>query len=629
MSTDSRSAGSGDELDGLTADEWFSAEPADDAPEDSSVRRVRLSTTDPYESNQLLQRELQRRRHVVEQLRILASAVSASCDGVAILTPEITGPRIAYVNRGFCAITGRKPEETIGASIEAFGLIEDDPFCIVIQQRVLQQKAFSGETLAVRCDGSEFALEIDLSPVLDEDDGSLTHWVAFLRDVTEKRARVLTLEKQALHDVLTSLPNRLLFLDRLEHAIVTGERERERFAVMIMDLDRFKEVNDAFGHHAGDLLLQQVANRLRGQVRASDTVARLGGDEFALLLPGVGDANVAMAMADKLLGALTAPFLIEERMIDVGASIGVVLWPQHGGDATILLRRADSAMYRAKTTNAGVVLHHSMQRDGDSSSLTLAADLRKAIEEEQLVLYYQPKVHIRSGVATRMEVLVRWNHPTEGLLSPVTFIPLAERTGLIKPMTNWILDQALKQCRDWHDRGIPLHLAINVSTRSLQETFLAETVQEALERWGVEPRCLKLEITESSILADPPQVTAVLSLLQTLGVRLSIDDFGTGYSSLVHLRQLAVDEIKIDKSFVKDMCSDESDAAIVKATIDLAHSLGRQVVAEGVEDEATLNALRDLGCDLAQGYFYTPPIPAEELERWLEKTQWGMTPRNK
>ena len=619
-----------EDFDSISLDELFVSSPEREGTmvnlDSSAARRVRVNAEQLLETNDQLRRELLRRKVQAEQLRILASAVYVTGDGIAILTPERSGARIAYVNQAFCTIIRRAMEETIGASVEAFGVQEDDPAWLAMQQAMVMLQPFSFETVSLRGDGSQVDVELQFLPIRDSQSREVTHWVAFVRDISERRAQMLTLERQALHDTLTELPNRILLFDRLEQAIIVAGRERSRFALMLLDLDRFKEINDAFGHPAGDSLLQQVAKRLRHQVRASDTVARLGGDEFALLLPDVSDLSTAAALAQKVLRAFDAPFHIEERVVDVGASIGVVIWPDHGSDAALLIRRADSAMYRAKQEHSGFALHSATQVEPRPDQVTLATDLRRAIEDEQLVLHYQPKVHIRTGVTTRVEVLVRWNHPEVGLVAPSMFIPLAERTGLIKPMTDWILRRALEQCRAWNERGIPLHIAVNLSTRSLQEPFLPEKIQELLEATGVEPRFLKLEITESSILADPPQVTAVLALIQTLGVRLSIDDFGTGYSSLVHLRQLAVDEIKIDRSFVRDMCTDEGDAAVVRATIELAHSLGRQVVAEGVEDKATLDMLASLGCDMAQGYYFTPPLPAVELEQWLEKTRWGFEP---
>jgi diguanylate cyclase (GGDEF)-like protein len=395
-------------------------------------------------------------------------------------------------------------------------------------------------------------------------------------------------------------------------------------ALLLMDLDRFKEVNDTFGHHFGDVLLKQVAFRIRNQLSPDDTVARLGGDEFAIVLPRAPDANAVAATARRILNALEQAFVVEGQVLEVGASIGIALHPRHGNDARALMRCADVAMYRAKQGSSGYSFHSVDTAVRSPDQLALAVEMRTAVEEQQFELYYQPKLHIRSGLATRAEVLVRWNHPKRGLLVPAQFIPLAERTGVIRSMTDWILDRALKQCRQWQDAGAPVHLAVNISAKSLQDPALPAKVQAALDRWNIDARFLKIEITESSIMADPAHALAILSMLQSMGVRLSIDDFGTGYSSLTHIRQLPIDEIKIDKSFVGGMTTSEADASIVRTVIDLARNLGKQVCAEGVETEAQWNRLVEMNCDLAQGYWISRPLPAEGLMAWLMESMWGM-----
>jgi EAL domain-containing protein (putative c-di-GMP-specific phosphodiesterase class I) len=311
-------------------------------------------------------------------------------------------------------------------------------------------------------------------------------------------------------------------------------------------------------------------------------------------------------------------------VLEVGASIGIALFPEHGTDARTLLRRADVAMYDAKQKQSGYSFHREDVDTRTADQMSLVVELRRAIERNELQLYYQPKLHMRTGLMTRCEVLMRWNHPQRGLLAPAAFIPAAERTGLIRQMTDWLLDRALAQCRAWQDAGAPIHIALNVSAKSLLDQSLPGKVQAALDRWEVDPRFLKIEITESSIMADPAHALAILAMLQSMGVRLSVDDFGTGYSSLTHLRELPIDEIKIDKSFVMGMTTSDADAAIVRTVIDLGHNLGKQVCAEGVEDEAMWNMLAELGCDLAQGYWISRPVPAAELMEWLKQTSWGM-----
>ena len=461
-----------------------------------------------------------------------------------------------------------------------------------------------------------------------EDGGELTHWVAFLRDVTDAKNQVVQLRHQATHDGLTSLPNRTLLFESLDEAIRQARETESRLALLVMDLDRFKEVNDTLGHHFGDMLLKQVAFRLRHQMRENDTVARLGGDEFAMLLVDVEDANVAARLARNILNALEQPFVVEEQVLEVGASIGISLFPDHGTDARMLLRRADTAMYRAKQAQSGYSFHKEEQ-ERSPDQFSLVVEMRSALERNELEPHFQPKIHLRSGLMTRAEVLLRWTHPKRGSIPPAVFVPIAERTGLIRPMTDWLLERTMAQVRAWQDAGAPVHVAVNISAKSLLDQALPAKIQALLDRWEVDPRFLKIEITESSIMADPAHALAIMSMIQSMGVRLSIDDFGTGYSSLTHLRQLPIDEIKIDKSFVAGMTTSDADAAIVRTVIDLAHNLGKQVCAEGVEDETTMTLLREFGCDLAQGYFISKPMSAPDLTQWLVDTGWGLTLRSR
>ncbi len=568
---------------------------------------------------------LDTQRIATEQLRLLGSAVHVSGQGIAILTPavEALGPRVAFVNEGFCALFGRLREEIIGQTPVVFGIVERHQAIFdALLQHVFEQKPFECEATSRRKDGNEFELELQLVPVADG--GTLTHWVAFLRDVTDSKLQIVSLRHQALHDALTDLPNRSLLYERLDKSLQTARDEKTVVALMVMDLDRFKEVNDTFGHHFGDVLLKQVAQRLVNQMKQGDTVARLGGDEFAVVLTSAQDANGAAASARRILNTLQQAFVVEGQVLEVGASIGIALYPQHGADVRTLMRRADVAMYAAKSASLGYSFHSQDHEPRSADQLSLIVELRQAAERNELELYYQPKLHLRSGLMTRAEVLLRWNHPRRGLLAPSAFIPAAERTGMIKAMTDWILDRALAEVRHWHDAGAPVHVAVNVSAKSLHEQTLPQKVHAALEKWGIDPRFLKIEITESSIMADPAHALAILAMLQSMGVRLSVDDFGTGFSSLTHLRQLPIDEIKVDKSFVLGMSTSEADAAIVQTVIDLAHNLGKQVCAEGVEDEGTWKRLCDMGCDLAQGYWIARPLPAHELDRWLAENDWGL-----
>jgi diguanylate cyclase (GGDEF)-like protein/PAS domain S-box-containing protein len=441
---------------------------------------------------------------------------------------------------------------------------------------------------------------------------------SIIHDITERKRAEEMLEHQALHDGLTGLPNRLLLQDRLTQAIRMADRDGRPFALLVIDLDRFKDVNDTLGHLAGDQLLQEVAWRLRQALRASDTVARLGGDEFAVVLP---DADVAAATlsAEKVVEALGASLVLEGHEVAVGASVGIAVYPENGADADTLLRRADIAMYVAKQTRGGYVLYASDQDQSSTERLTLVGALRHAIADDELILYYQPKVDCRSGDVAGVEALVRWQHPQQGLIPPDRFIPLAEQTGLIRQLTRWVLNSAVRQTRAWHDEGLMLSVAVNLSAHDLQDAELPTRVSELLTRWNIDAEWLKLELTESALMADPTQALQVLTELCELGVRIAIDDFGTGYSSLGYLKRLPAHELKIDRTFVADMAAQERDHAIVRSTIDLGHNLGLEAVAEGVEDQRTLDLLSGMGCDLAQGFFLSRPLPAERVAEWCRQ----------
>jgi len=425
-------------------------------------------------------------------------------------------------------------------------------------------------------------------------------------------------EHQSVHDALTGLPNRVLFRDRVEQAIEARQRSGQGCSVMLMDLDHFKEINDTLGHHQGDRLLHEVATRLRGMLRSSDTVARLGGDEFGVLLHGVSEPLQAGIVADGLLERLREPFEVDATTFQVGASIGIACHPAHGGDVETLVQRADIAMYVAKGGSSGHALFEPTQDHHSPRRLALAAELRGAIERSELVLAYQPKADLRTGRIVGVEALARWEHPQLGRLEPSEFVPIAEQTGLIISLTSAVLDAALERLAAWHALGHELSVAVNLSARSFLDAGLADEISALLAERGVPPECLGLEITESMLMHDPVRARTTLERLAEIGVGISVDDFGTGYSSLAHLKRLPVDTLKIDKSFVLDMAEDGADEAIVRSMIELAHNLGMRVVAEGVESAATWMRLAAMGCDLAQGFHLSRPVPASGLLALLE-----------
>jgi len=439
-----------------------------------------------------------------------------------------------------------------------------------------------------------------------------------LRRVTARlRGQVEQIEKLALYDALTGLANRRLFHDRLEQAFLSAQRNGAGFSLMLLDLDRFKEINDTLGHQTGDAVLEHLAERLKGVARASDTVARLGGDEFALVLLGAQDGATALFVAERIRRALEEPFVLADDLtLQLETSIGIAIFPRHGEDAEQLLKRADIALYASKDTHAPVV--YASEHDQHScDGLELVAQIRNAIDNGELVVHFQPEVDLQSGETRRLEALVRWNHPERGLLLPEAFIPLARQSALVRPITRYVLDVALGQCRAWQDAGIDVGVAVNLAGRDLSDSRLEEEVSEALRRWKLQPELLELEIPESAVISERERIQKMLTRLNERGVRVAIDDFGSGYASLSHLKQLPVDVLKIDKSFVQNIGTDEEDEAIVRSTIDLAHSLGISVVAEGVESEDVLQRLRALGCDVAQGFCLARPAAAANVTEWL------------
>jgi diguanylate cyclase (GGDEF)-like protein len=425
------------------------------------------------------------------------------------------------------------------------------------------------------------------------------------------------IRRMALQDPLTGLPNRSLFVDRVEHALGLLERGSDELAVVTLDIDRFKDVNETLGHVLGDRVLQDVASRLQNALRSSDTVARFGADEFGVLLSGAGGEE-ALRVCRKILGTFEVPLVIEGQRLHLAASVGVAMGGSHGRDAESLIRNAGKAMAVAKRNNAGFALYDPSY-DTRESRLWLIEELRNALERRELCVHFQPKAALKTGSVSQVEALVRWIHPERGTIPPDQFIPLAEQTGLVRSVTRYVLEESIRQAGAWQSRGLPLEVAVNISARDLWDAELPGEITRMVQAAAVEPQRVRLEITESAIMEDPERALDILKNSTDLGFRLSIDDFGTGYSSLAYLRKLPVDELKIDRSFVKGMVADRGDSAIVQSTIDLGHNMGLEVVAEGVESGTVWEALKGAGCDLAQGYFLSKPLPPNDLERWLRE----------
>lgn len=423
-------------------------------------------------------------------------------------------------------------------------------------------------------------------------------------------------EYQIFHDLLTGLPNRALLIERLQQQLLRQPRTGESVALVVMDLTDFKAVNDSLGHDVGDDLLRQVGPRLTASLRAADTVARLGGDEFAILLPGTDETGAAR-VAQKMLAALEQAFPLAGETLDIGASVGVAVAPAHATQADQLLSRADVAMYAAKGSLTGLAVFSAEHEREGAGRLALMSDLRRAVDEGELVLYYQPQIDLRTGAIASVEALVRWMHPKRGLVGPDEFIPLAERTGLIKRLTRTVLTEAIRQARAWELAGLRVPVAVNLSMRNIHDPQLPQTIAQLLQRWDARPELLRLEITETVLASDPQRALQTIDSLRGMGVHIALDDFGIGYSSLAYLNRLPLDDIKIDKSFVIGMIDDESSATIVRATVDLGHGLGYAVVAEGVENIETRQRLSALGCDAIQGFLIARPMPADQTAEWI------------
>lgn len=516
------------------------------------------------------------------------------------------------------ALTGWSAEEVIGRRVPP-ELVEVDPGSF---SRLLEHldTAPTAPTLHVSWRhrlGRVIEVEFSPTPLYDRA-GKIRAVMGLCVDVTEREQLERRLRYQAQHDSLTNLPNRGMLLGGLEEALRTGAEGGTKTGLLMIDLDKFKEVNDSLGHALGDQLLAQIGPRLlSGVVRANDMVARLSGDEFAVLLPDVPDVAAVADVAERVLAALHAPFHLDGVSADVAASIGVAVAPDHGEEATELLHLADTAMYEAKETAAGVVVYQTKRAGQTPSRFGLLGELRRALERDELVVYFQPKVDLTTGSVCGAEALVRWEHPERGLVPPGDFIPVVESTGLMGRLTDHVLDVSLAQARAWADAGHPIPVSVNVSARGLHDETLPRRVAAALERHGVAPDLLCLEITEGAVMYDPEKSLAALKEFAEAGVHLSLDDFGTGYSSMAYLQRLPVSELKIDRSFVTGLDRGQADAVLVRSAIDMSHGLNLTVVAEGVEDAEVLTALNGLGCDAAQGYYLARPMPAETFAAWL------------
>jgi diguanylate cyclase (GGDEF)-like protein/PAS domain S-box-containing protein len=563
--------------------------------------------------------DITERKRSEEALRLRERAIEASVNGLVITDFLRPDNPIVYVNPAFQRLTGYAPQEALGRNGRfLLGTDTDQPGLEAIRSAIREQRESYAVIRNYRKDGSMFWNELHIAPVRDAY-GRVTHFVGVQNDVTERKRYEEQLEHQANHDLLTGLPNRNLLRDRLSQALLHADRYGRAVAVAFLDLDNFKLINDSLGHDLGDELLRRVAQRLRSTVREVDTVARIGGDEFVLLLGYQPGEQGVSELMPRLLAAVAEPIMIGERELTVSCSIGFCIYPQDGSDPDALLRNADAAMFRAKELGRSnfqaftPALHARI-----SERLALEGELRRALERCEFTLHFQPQVEVGSGRIIAVEALLRWNHPARGLVPPASFIPVAEETGLIVPIGDWVVEAVCEWCRSRKAEGCaPLRVAINVSLRQLHRDEFVACVASALARTGVEPQWLELEITESAVMKNPEETIGRLRSLRALGIKIAIDDFGTGYSSLSQLKRLPVDRLKIDRGFIEGIPGDIDDAAIARAVISLGHSLGLKVVAEGVETAAQHDFLLAHGCDEAQGYLFAVPMAAEAIEDLL------------
>jgi diguanylate cyclase (GGDEF)-like protein/PAS domain S-box-containing protein len=561
-------------------------------------------------------------RDMAQALSIREQALASSSNGIMITRSSADDHSIIYANPAFERITGYRVDEVIGR--EGRFLVRDDlsqPGLKEIRAALHEKRAGHAVLRNYRKDGTLFWNELHIAPISDLSRHETTHFVSVINDVSERIHYQQAIEHQATHDNLTGLANRTLLHDRISQAIAFARRSSRSVAVMLLDLDHFKHVNDAYGHSAGDDLLKEVAARLRLCVRESDTVARLGGDEFVIVLADLVQPEDVEGIAAKITDALARPIGIGEREAYVGASIGISIYPRDGEHGEILLRNADMAMYRVKEHGRNSVRLFSPEMATMAiERFDMEGALRRAMERNELLLHYQPKIDLATRRIVGAEALVRWQHPQIGLVHPNEFIPLAEETGLVVPLGAWVMKEAMRQHMAWRAAGLPpIKLSINLSARQFRLENLPDLVEAALKETGASAEAFIFELTESMVMQDAERALSVMHALKQLGIALSLDDFGTGYSSLSYLRRFPIDEVKIDRSFVRDLHHDPDDAAIAAAVVALAHSLGLRVVAEGVELEAQVTVLEKLGCGEVQGFFFGRPLAVEDFEERLRR----------
>ena len=563
-------------------------------------------------------------RKQMEERLLLADKVFANSP-VGILIADEAG-RVLSINPAFSVITGYQPMEILGYEADSLLHLCNQDRLESMAEGLGEHGRWAGEVPGQRKNGLNYAMWLDITRIQEAGGGAHHLWI--LADITERKRAEARINHLAHHDPLTGLPNRLSLLSRLEQALPEARRYHWNLGLFFIDLDRFKVINDTLGHLVGDQLLMEVAGRLAATVRESDTVARLGGDEFVILLPDVGDAADAAAVAGKIIDALAEPIRVEGHELHTSPSIGISLYPLDGDEAETIMRNADTAMYHAKAAGRNTFQFYAEEMNQAATErLTLERKLRQAVARGEFSLHFQPQFAVGSRQPTGVEALLRWHTEEDGPISPARFIPIAEETGLIVGIGTWVLREACRQMRAWLDAGLaPVRVAVNLSARQLKQRDFPETVAQALSDSGLPAHLLELEITESAVMEQPKEAIQLLTELRGMGVTLAIDDFGTGYSSLAYLKLFPIDHLKIDRSFVADIEHDLNDRSIAFGTFALAHSLGLNVIAEGVETEDQLELLSCNGCDEIQGYLFSKPLPADQALAFLKASQGAPAP---
>ncbi|MCW8906230.1 MAG: EAL domain-containing protein [Sedimenticola sp.] len=566
-----------------------------------------------------LQHDRDRRQRAEYQLRKLYTAIEQSISSIVITD---TRGVVEYVNPQFYRTTGFRPDEIIGHLFDLQGPVDNQSTSYSeLLQTISKGQVWQGELLSRKKNGDLYWDLVSISPVRGSD-GDIAHYICIQHDITERKALEQRLDFMAYHDELTDLPNRALLADRFRQLCTRAQRFNSKVTLLMLDLDRFKLINDTLGHRIGDQLLVEVARRLKQAARGSDTVARYGGDEFVVLANDFTDNEIPVDLARRLVAAIEEPVTIEGYPLHISASIGISLWPDDGEDMETLLRQADTAMYHAKEQGRGQFQFFTSELNQRvSQRLRLETDLRKAIENREFEVHFQPQVDLPSGRIVGAEALVRWNHPQLGLVPPDQFIPLAEDTNLIIPIGEWVMQTAIRQQVAWHQAGHRLMMAVNVSVRQLDHADFIPRLTSLLEEGGISPDDLEIEITESSVMGQPDKMLFVLNSIKSLGISLALDDFGTGYSSLSYLRRFPFDKLKIDRSFVRDIVNKPEDAAIIKTIVEIAHNLDMTVLAEGVETRQQAGHMRHSACDFIQGFLVSKPVPADQFLGLLQSSR--------